>query len=121
MNRTFVKLFVLMGLVSAPLLRAQFDAASVLGTVRDASGALVAGVAVTLKNTETGITATTRTDNKGDYQFLTVKIGKYEITATQPGFSSAVVNDIVLTVNARQRVDLTLQVGAVNDKVVVTG
>ena len=100
---------------------AQFDTAAVLGTVRDPSGALIPGVAVTLRNTETGIAATARTDAKGDYQFPTVRIGAYEVTAEHPGFAAAVVRGIVVTVNARQRVDVTLQVGAVSDKVVVTG
>jgi hypothetical protein len=100
---------------------AQFDTAAVLGTVRDPSGALMPGVAVTLRNTETGIAAAARTDAKGDYQFPTVRIGAYEVTAEHPGFAAAVVRGIVVTVNARQRVDVTLQVGAVSDKVVVTG
>jgi outer membrane receptor protein involved in Fe transport len=107
--------------LAAPGLRAQFDSATVLGTVKDSSGAHMPGVSVTLKNTATGVAAVARTDDNGDYQFLTVKIGTYQITATHPGFSAAVVNDIVLQVNARQRVDLAMAVGTVTDQVVVSG
>jgi hypothetical protein len=105
----------------AVALNAQFDSATVLGAVRDSSGALVPGVTITLKNAETGIASKTQTDSKGDYQFVNAKIGTYLISAEHPGFSTALVQNIVLTVNARQRVDVTLQVGAVSDKLVVTG
>lgn len=108
-------------ILSTFALHAQFDSATVLGTVKDASGASMPGVSVTLKNTGTGISSMVKTDANGDYQFLTVKIGTYQITAEQTGFSSAVVNDIVLQVNARQRVDVNMTVGTVTDRVVVTG
>jgi hypothetical protein len=100
---------------------AQFDSATVLGSVKDASGAYIPGAALTLKNVETGVTATTRTGADGNYQFMNVRIGRYRITAEQQGFSQGVVEDVALTVNAHQRVDVILQVGAVSDKVVVTG
>lgn len=112
---------VLVAFSCEPMLRAQFDAATVLGTVHDSSGGLVPGVALTLKNTETGITSTTKTDDKGDYQFTNARIGSYQITAEREGFSTALVEKINLTVNARQRVDISLNVGAVADQVVVTG
>ena len=54
---------------------AQFDTATVLGTVVDATGAVIPGATVTLKNAETGITATAVTDTAGNFQFLNVRIG----------------------------------------------
>ena len=56
---------------------AQFDAATVLGTVVDATGAVIPGATVTLKNAETGITATAVTDSAGNFQFLNVRVGTY--------------------------------------------
>ncbi|MBI4910120.1 MAG: TonB-dependent receptor [Acidobacteria bacterium] len=110
------------GLLSySMLLMAQFDSAAVLGTVKDVSGARVPEVQVTLLNVDTGVSVQTKSDANGDYQFPNARIGNYEITAELTGFAKAVVENVVLTVNARQRVDLTLQVGAVTDKVVVTG
>ena len=53
---------------------AQFDAATVLGTVRDSSGAIVPGATVTLTNAGTGITASAVSDEHGNYQFLNVRI-----------------------------------------------
>ncbi len=100
---------------------AQFDAATVLGTVRDSSGAIVPGATVTLKNISTGITANAVSDESGNYQFLNVRIGTYTVRAELQGFSAAVAENVAVTVNARQRVDLTLKVGDIGETVVVTG
>ena len=118
-TRVAVACVLLLACLAAPA-RAQFDTAVVLGTVRDDSGGVVPGVAVTLRNTETGITALTHSDDNGNYQFLNVRIGRYEVSAEQQGFSKAVATDIGVAVNARQRVDLTLQVATLADEVVVT-
>ena len=99
---------------------AQFDSATVLGTVRDSTGAALPGVKVTLKNLATGIEASAQTDADGNYQFLNVKIGSYKASAEQQGFSTAVAENIEVKVNARQRVDLTMQPGAVTDTVTIT-
>jgi hypothetical protein len=100
---------------------AQSDAATVLGAVRDTSGAVVPGATVTLKNDATGITATAVSDENGAYQFLNVRIGTYSVRAELQGFSTAEADRVDVTVNARQRVDLTLKVGSVGETVVVTG
>jgi hypothetical protein len=100
---------------------AQFDAATVLGSVRDSSGGIVPGATVTLKNVATGITATTVSDASGDYQFLNVRIGTYSLRAELQGFSVAEVEGVQVTVNARQKVDLMLKVGSIGETVVVTG
>ncbi|MBA2501297.1 MAG: TonB-dependent receptor [Pyrinomonadaceae bacterium] len=99
---------------------AQFDAATVLGTVRDPAGAVVPNVTVTLKNVETGATSTVQTDDEGSYQFPNVKIGTYQVTAEAQGFATAVAENVSATVNARQRVDLSLQTGAVTETVTIT-
>jgi hypothetical protein len=100
---------------------AQFETADVLGTVHDPSGSVVAKVAITLTNLDTSIVAKTTTDENGNYAFRNVKIGRYSVTAEATGFSKAVASDIAVDVDARQRVDLTLQVGAISNTVEVTG
>jgi hypothetical protein len=100
---------------------AQFDTAEVLGTVRDATGAAVAKAAVTLLNQNTGIQARTATDDSGNYNFFNVKVGAYTVTVEAPGFSKVSTSDVQVAINARQRVDLTLQVGSVTESVQVTG
>ena len=73
---------------------AQFDTATVLGTVTDASGSHVPGVTVTLRNVDTGISASTVTDQDGSYQFLNVRIGAYTVRAELAGFSTAVAENM---------------------------
>lgn len=99
---------------------AQFDTADVLGVIRDASDAVIPGATVTLLNIDTGIQATTTTDEGGNYLFTPVRIGKYTVSAEMPGFAKAVASGVTVTVNARQRVDLKLQVGSVTTTVEVT-
>ncbi len=76
-----VLLVCVLACVLSPAARAQFDTATVLGTVRDATQAVVAGATVTLLNLDTGIRAATTSDENGNYQFLTVKVGAYKVTA----------------------------------------
>ena len=63
---------------------AQFDSATVLGTVHDPTGAVVANAKITLKNVNTAVTAVTASNSDGNYEFLTVKIGDYTVAATAP-------------------------------------
>lgn len=98
---------------------AQFDSAAVLGTISDAKGGVIAGANITLLNVNTGIGAKTSTDGAGNYLFPTVKIGTYKVTAEAQGFVQGVADNVVVTVNARQRVDLTLRVGQVSETVTV--
>lgn len=99
---------------------AQFETATVLGTVRDVNGAVISNANVTLRSDETGFTATQQSDENGDFQFLNVKIGTYKVTAEAPNFSTAVADNISVSVNSRQRVDLLLQAGAVTEIVTVS-
>ena len=99
----------------------QFDTAAVLGTVRDPSGAVIAGARITLRNVNTGVTATGKTDAAGNYEFLTVKIGDCRVEADAPGFRPVTTDAFHVAVNARQRVDLKLDVGTATESVTVTG
>src|SRR2546425_1453288 len=99
---------------------AQFETAVVLGTVRDASQAVIPDAKVTLVNLETGITATMNSDSNGAYLFNNVKVGRYRVTAEKPGFATSKADEVNVNVNARQRVDLTLPVGQVAESVQVT-
>lgn len=106
-------------LALAPITYAQFETATVLGTVRDVTGSVIPLVRVTLENVNTGITSATTTDETGSCQFLNVRIGTYRVKAEATGFSTAVAEDFSVTVNARQRVDLVLQVGNVTESITV--
>lgn len=112
--------FLLINFTCAGNIFAQFETATVLGSVRDANEAAVRNATVTLKNTATEIAQTAVTDANGDYQFSNVKIGVYQITIEANGFNRTVAENVTVTVNARQRVDLTLQVATATETVVVT-
>ena len=115
-------LIVLIAVLLSPLAAsAQFDTATVLGAVHDSIRRHRSGATVTLKNVATGITATTVTDGEGNYQFLNVRIGSYTVRAELQGFSVAEADNVVVTVNARQRVDLSLKVGNLGETVTVEG
>jgi outer membrane receptor protein involved in Fe transport len=98
---------------------AQFETSEVLGTVRDPSGSPVGKAKVTLLNQETGIQASTITSDSGEYGFFNVRVGRYTLTVEISGFSKFSAPDIVVNVQARQRVDATLQVGVVTNSVTV--
>jgi hypothetical protein len=94
---------------------AQFDSAAVLGAVRDERGGAVSGARVTLRNNDTGITQTAATAESGEFVFPSVRAGNYQVSAEAQGFARAVADNLIVTVNARQRVDLTLKVGQVSE------
>ena len=99
---------------------AQFETATVVGTVRDSSGAVVPSAKVTLTNTQTGVTSERMSDANGNYEFFTVRIGSYVVTAEKDGFSVALVDNVQITVGARQRIDLNMAVGQLSEKVEVS-
>lgn len=113
-------LFGLIFLLPLPAF-AQSETATVLGTVRDSNGAVVSGASVTLKNVGTSISATTTTDANGDYIFSNTRIGNYQITIEASGFNRTVADNVNLVINARQRVDIELQVASATETVMVTG
>ncbi len=102
-------------------LYAQYDNGSLVGTIRDNSGAAVPGVQVSLTNTATGIITATTTNSTGDYQFPDVRIGIYNVTATSSGFSKAEADRMTVSVGVRQRIDLGLKVGGSETVVEVSG
>ena len=93
---------------------------SLLGSVTDSAGAVVAGVSITAVNADTNDTYRTVTNNDGNYTIEFLKIGSYTVTATQPGFQTITKKGIVVDYNQTVRSDFTLAVGQVSERVVVT-
>ena len=117
-KRALLCVFVLT-LVAAPAW-AQFETGNVVGTIKDSTGAVVPGAKVTLTNTQTGVTSERTSDANGNYEFFTVRPGTYVITGEKSGFSIALVDNVIVTVGARQRVDLNMAVGQLTEKVEVS-
>jgi hypothetical protein len=97
-------------LAFAPVAQAQYDNGSLLGTIKDSSGAPIANASVTVTDIATGIATQTKTNSNGDYEVPTLHVGSYRISATAQGFSEAVAQNIAVSVGGRQRIDLSLPV-----------
>ena len=97
--------------VAAPFAGAQSTGGRIRGTVMDASGGAVPSASVTLINEATHATREVQTGANGEYVFLEVPVGTYEIGATSQGFKKYTRKGIVLNLNEVVSVDLTLQVG----------
>ena len=106
-------------LFSATTTYAQFDSASVLGYVKDATGASVSGATITLTNVASNVVKTTTSDNEGRYEFSSVPIGNYRVESQATGFERTRTQEFKLDTNARQRVDLSVKPGAVTETVTV--
>jgi carboxypeptidase family protein len=93
--------------------------ATIVGTVTDPSGAVVPNVAVTLTNTDTGVSHVIPTNDAGQYVAVDLQIGHYRAKAEAKGFKVSEQKDIVLTVGDRIRVDFQMQLGAAQETVTV--
>src|SRR5215472_1298248 len=100
MRRALRAVMLLVWLLTATGLYAQFETAEVLGTVRDPSSAPIPGAAVTLTNIDTGIEAKAVSDAFGNYDFFNVKVGRYSIVVEALGFSKATIPGVVVEVGA---------------------
>jgi hypothetical protein len=101
--------------------RAQYDNGSLVGTIRDSSGATVPHAKVTITNLETGIVTQAMTNGTGEYDVPSLRVGTYKIVASANGFSDAEAENIGVSVGVRQHIDLALKVGAASTTVEVSG
>jgi len=99
---------------------AQKDAGGIAGTVKDASGGVIAGAKVVVTDVDHGITFTVKTNGVGEYVASPLKVSRYTVTVEQPGFKKAVAGPFPLDVQQRLAVDITLQVGRPDEIVKVT-
>src|SRR5439155_4424040 len=86
----FVTAIVALIALGTCLVFAQTSTATILGVVKDNSGALVPGVSITIKHTESGLTRSVVSDERGGYNVPLLPVGAYEITTTMPGFKQQV-------------------------------
>ena len=90
------------------------------GTVQDETGAVIPGASVTMTKVDTGVARETATDERGLYLFPLVPAGTYTVQASAAGFTTTVVDDVRVALNAPTSIDVTLEVGPVTETVVVT-
>src|SRR5437588_8553080 len=107
-------------LLLAPFVPAQVESAKLVGTIHDVSGAVLPGCRVVVTNTATNVARTADTDSGGDYVVTELRPGTYVVSVSHEGFKRAEQAPFPLDVNQVVRVDLTLAVGDVNEKIEVT-
>src|ERR1700737_486843 len=92
---------------------AQIDTGSIVGAVRDPSGADVPKATITVTNTATGVAVTTQTNSAGEYQVTALIPGTYAVKVSAPGFASQMTNGVEIHVQSRPSIDFNLKVGDV--------
>jgi len=107
-------------LCSAALL-AQTFRGTILGTVTDPGGAVIANAKVIAHNVNTGLERTTSTSDDGSYSIPELPIGTYTVSVSQSGFQTQITNNIAVNVSVERRVDVTLKPGQVAETVEVSG
>jgi hypothetical protein len=93
---------------------------SISGVVTDKSGAVISGALVTATDTQTGVQTTQKTDAKGFYNLPTLAVGTYDLEITQAGFKTYRQTALVIDANSALRVDASLAVGSINEKIEVS-
>jgi Carboxypeptidase regulatory-like domain len=111
----------LLALVGATTLAgAQSVSGTILGSVTDASGAVIGNAKVTIVNEGTGLTRTVTADNNGDYTAPSLPTGSYTITSEMSGFKTVALSNVHVGVDQRVRIDIKLEVGAMTESVSIT-
>jgi hypothetical protein len=118
MGRTLLGLLI--SLVGVQCGFGQATEGSILGILRDPSGAVINHAQVRVTSVDTGVVRTTETNETGEYVVSNLPLGSYTVSVEAPGFKRSVQPPVSLTVKARIRVDMTLEVGAAAQTVEVS-
>jgi Carboxypeptidase regulatory-like domain/TonB dependent receptor len=110
----------LLFLLCGTLAWAQKDTGSIVGTVKDPSGAIVPNAKVSVTDVERGQTFHTTTNLQGEYVASPLRVGRYTVTVEEPGFKRSVSAPVDLDVQQRVAVNFDLQVGQISESVVVS-
>ena len=120
MKKVFVHslfLLLLCSLLTMAGLAQTLGGGAIQGTVTDASGAVVSGVAVAARNVATNLTYETVSDQTGRYVFPAVRVGTYEVTVNKAGFAPIKLEQVIVAVGTTQSANLTLRVASGKEEV----
>jgi hypothetical protein len=101
-------------------MEAQTTLGTILGTVRDTSGSVVAGAKVTVVNVGTNVRETAFTNDNGYYEVPRLIAGVFQVSVEAPGFRTFEQTGVPLTAGGSVRVDVALELGVVTEKITVT-
>lgn len=111
---------LLLALIPAIRLRAQAVYGSIVGTVTDSSGSVLAGAKITITDMGRDVSASTITNESGNYAQRALIVGKYRLRVEAPGFKTYIQENIGVSVDLETRVDVQMQVGEVTQTLEVT-
>jgi len=117
----WLRIFLMLVALILPLASHAQDTGYISGTVTDKSGAAVAGADVVISNTAGSLTRTTTTNSDGAYVVAGLPGATYNISISAKGFQKYTATKVVLDVAQKARLDVQLDVGAINQEIVVTG
>jgi hypothetical protein len=100
---------------------AQTTNGTIVGDLTDAQGAALTNANITVKNTATGVSRTTVTNEFGSFRVFPLNPGTYEVSASASGFKSKVQPGVVLEAAAVVKVDFQLEIGAITETIEVAG
>ena len=118
--RTSLAMATMVALFSLGSIHAQVDTGTIVGTVTDASGAIIHDASITLTNEGTNARLTTTAGADGGYKFSPVRIGSYTLTTSFQGFQTTTHRNVTVNVGASVLVNFVLKPGEVTEKVEVT-
>src|SRR5438034_8514808 len=116
----FVALAVVLFICAVPgRAAAQVLYGSIVGDVKDSSGAAMPGATVLVTNNNTGFKRETVTDGVGHFNLADLPGGTYSLKATQQGFRTFEQTQVTVNINTVTRIDVTMEIGAMGDNVTV--
>jgi len=121
MASVFVLTLVLLISVFSVAAQTQAAGADLSGSVEDPNGAVVAGATVTARNLATGITRTVTSNSNGNYQFIALSPGEYEIITEAATFKKVSIAPVKLTVGQSAQLTIKMEIGAADAVVNVEG
>jgi hypothetical protein len=110
----------LVSFVCPAVVAGQSTQSTIVGTIRDAGGKVVVEAQVRITSTDEGVVSSYTTDGSGDYRAANLKPGHYRVEVAKDALPTEVLESIVLVARQELRVDVTLQVGRVDQQVLVT-
>jgi len=117
LGTTLAGLAILCCLLAPPDANAQAVSGTILGTVKDSTGAVVPGATVMVVNTNTGFSRSVVTDTHGEYNAPSIPTGTYSVTAEITGFKKISKTNVLVGVDQKVRIDIGLELGAMEEVV----
>src|SRR6476646_675753 len=118
----FVALLVIVLICAVPArAAAQVLYGSVVGDVKDSSGAAMPGATVLVTNNNTGFKREAVTDGVGHFNLADLPAGTYNLKATQQGFRTFEQTQVTVSINTVTRINVTMEIGAIGDSVTEIG